>query len=59
MKHRVAKHMCLDKIRYNDERAAQREVTFQARVGFNMKAYRCKRCGALHLASVKEGEVPA
>jgi len=52
VKHRVAKHMCLDKIRYNDERAAQREVTFQARVGFNMKAYRCKRCGALHLASV-------
>ncbi len=46
--------MCEDKVRYHDERAAEREVTLLGKAGFRMKTYRCKRCGAVHLATVRE-----
>jgi hypothetical protein len=53
--------MCEDKVRYSDERAAQRELTLLTRAGFHMKPYRCKRCGAVHLATVgaKPQVIPA
>lgn len=53
MKRTVRRRMCEEKVRYHDEREAEREVTLFGKAGFHMKTYRCKRCGAVHLATVR------
>jgi hypothetical protein len=54
VKRTIRRRMCTSKVRYRDERAAEREMKLLAQAGFRMKTYRCKRCGAVHLATVRE-----
>jgi hypothetical protein len=46
--------MCEEKVRYRDERKVRPLLDLLERAGFCMKSYRCKRCGSVHLATVRE-----
>lgn len=54
MKRTVRRRMCEKKVRYRDERKVRPLLDLLARAGFHMHSYRCRRCGAVHLSTLKE-----
>jgi hypothetical protein len=54
MKRRIRERMCTSKVRYRDERKVRPLLDLLERAGFHMHSYRCRRCGSVHLATVKE-----